>query len=169
MPEFGSAAWLWLGAKRSLRVVLASNNSPLTNWKRGKVSRPRYIVELSEALNVPLEWLRHGKGQVHLSRITSTKDDAAPAWAFEPELQTTPDNDSENAYFELAGAGLCARSGLRCEGVRRPGLAECGCATTLVSQRFPPRLAQIGNGLCTEGSRGHARGRRFHVGYLAGR
>ena len=94
-------ALAWSQAELARRIGIKQQS--IDQLESGKVSRPRYIVELSEALNVPLEWIRHGKGQVHLSRMTATKDDTAPAWAFEPELQTVSEDEGESAYFELAG------------------------------------------------------------------
>ena len=107
-----------LGARvRQCRLALSWSQADLADrigvkqqsvdqLESGKVSRPRYIVELSEALNVPLDWLRHGKGRVHLSRSTASREDNAPAWAFEPEVSTISGDDGEKAYFELNGQGF---------------------------------------------------------------
>lgn len=104
-----------LGARvRQCRLALRWSQADLANrigvkqqsidqLESGKVRRPRYIVELSEALNVPLDWLRHGKGRVHLSRATSGREDTLPDWAFEPEIAAQSGDDGEKAYFELNG------------------------------------------------------------------
>jgi phage repressor protein C with HTH and peptisase S24 domain len=91
----------WSQAELARRIGVKQQS--VDQLESGKVSRPRYIVELAEALNVPLEWLRHGKGQVHLSRPTSGKSDAAPAWAFEPEVGRVSGPDQSKHQFELAG------------------------------------------------------------------
>jgi len=104
-----------LGARvRQCRLALSWSQAELANkigvkqqsvdqLESGKVSRPRYIVELAETLNVPMDWLRHGKGQVHLSRPTGGRPDATPAWAFEPDVNTVPGKPGEKVYFELDG------------------------------------------------------------------
>ena len=94
-------ALTWSQAELARRIGVKQQS--IDQLESGKVKRPRYIVELSEALNVPLDWLRHGKGQVHLSRPTTTRDNAAPAWAFEPDMNTLSADGSEQAYFELSG------------------------------------------------------------------
>ncbi len=94
-------ALTWSQAELARRIGVKQQS--IDQLESGKVDRPRYIVELSEALNVPLDWLRHGKGQVHLSRPTTTREDMAPSWAFEPEIITHSQDDSEKAYFELIG------------------------------------------------------------------
>lgn len=91
----------WSQAELADRIGVKQQS--IDQLEAGKVSRPRYIVELAEALNVPMDWLRHGKGQVHLSRPTSGRPDSAPAWAFEPEIDTVDGQTGEKAYFELDG------------------------------------------------------------------
>ncbi|MEQ8507422.1 MAG: helix-turn-helix transcriptional regulator [Rhodospirillaceae bacterium] len=104
-----------LGARvRQCRLALSWSQAELANkigvkqqsvdqLESGKVSRPRYIVELAETLNVPMDWLRHGKGQVHLSRQTSGRPDAAPTWAFEPDVDAVAGKSGEKVHFELDG------------------------------------------------------------------
>ncbi|MDG2319440.1 MAG: S24 family peptidase [Rhodospirillaceae bacterium] len=104
-----------LGARvRQCRLALSWSQTDLASrigvkqqsidqLESGKVRWPRYIVELSETLNVPLDWLRHGKGRVHLSRPTTSRDDMSPAWAFEPEINMVAGDDGGKAYFELNG------------------------------------------------------------------
>ncbi|MGY8963051.1 MAG: S24 family peptidase [Rhodospirillales bacterium] len=60
-------------------------------------------MELAESLNVPMYWLRHGKGQVHLTRPNSCRTNTSPAWAFEPDIETIAGQAGEKAYFELNG------------------------------------------------------------------
>lgn len=91
----------WSQAELADRIGVKQQS--IDQLEAGKVSRPRYIVELSEALNIPLDWLRHGKGQVHLSRPTAGRDEAAPDWSFEPEIETVSGPNSEKALFELDG------------------------------------------------------------------
>jgi len=91
----------WSQADLASRIDVKQQS--IDQLESGKVRRPRYIVELSEALNVPLDWLRHGKGRVHLSRPTTSRDDMSPTWAFEPEMITVSGDDGGKAYFELNG------------------------------------------------------------------
>ncbi len=94
-------ALTWSQAELARRIGVKQQS--IDQLESGKVQRPRYVVELSETLNVPLEWLRHGKGQVHLSRPTTARDDSAPSWAFEPDVTGDPGEGTENALFELRG------------------------------------------------------------------
>jgi len=91
----------WSQAELARRIGVKQQS--IDQLESGKVMLPRYIVELSEALNLPLEWLRHGKGQVSLSRPTTILEETAPSWAFEPEINIYGGDGSENAYFDLRG------------------------------------------------------------------
>lgn len=91
----------WSQAELADRIGVKQQS--IDQLESGKVSRPRYIVELAESLNVPMDWLRHGKGQVHLSRPTGGRPDTSPAWAFEPDIETISGQTGEKAYFELDG------------------------------------------------------------------
>ncbi|MGB1876236.1 MAG: XRE family transcriptional regulator [Rhodospirillaceae bacterium] len=91
----------WSQAELASRIGVKQQS--IDQLESGKVSRPRYIVELAESLNVPMDWLRHGKGQVHLSRSTGGRADAPPAWAFEPDMATLSEQGGDKAFFELDG------------------------------------------------------------------
>jgi len=91
----------WSQAELAKRIGVKQQS--IDQLESGKVRRPRYIVELSEALNVPLEWLRLGKGQVRLSKATAGRIDAPPAWAFEPDVGRVSDAADNNLLFELSG------------------------------------------------------------------
>ncbi|MDG2243376.1 MAG: S24 family peptidase [Rhodospirillaceae bacterium] len=91
----------WSQAELAGRIGVKQQS--IDQLESGKVSRPRYIVELAESLNVPMHWLRHGKGQVNLARSTGGRADAPPAWSFEPDMATISEQGDDKAFFKLDG------------------------------------------------------------------
>src|SRR5690606_11649037 len=74
----------------------------------GKVKSPRYVIELAEVLNVPLEWLRHGKGKMRFNKTLAGKE--TDAWTFEPAPGSgggQPRLATAGQYFDLNGAAYC--------------------------------------------------------------
>ncbi len=98
----------WSQAELAKRLDIKQQS--IDQLESGKVKSPRYVIELAEALGAPLEWLRHGKGEMRLSRTTPGVARADGSWVFESSAAPTDDVAklaAQSAFFDLNGEAYC--------------------------------------------------------------
>jgi phage repressor protein C with HTH and peptisase S24 domain len=97
----------WSQAELARRLNVKQQS--IDQLEAGKVSTPRYVIELADALSVPLEWLRHGKGRLRFGQTISARGRSPTTWTFEAENAGTgaPRLATRGGSFELNGQWFC--------------------------------------------------------------
>jgi len=96
----------WSQAELAERLDVKQQS--IDQLEAGKVKSPRYVIELAQALNVPLEWLRHGKGKMRFGKSVVGK--GAETWTFQPAAETgdaAPKLSAAGHNFDLNGEAYC--------------------------------------------------------------
>ena len=98
----------WSQAELARRLNIKQQS--IDQLESGKVKSPRYVIELAEVFGTPLEWLRHGKGEMRFSKtaLGVTKHDEA--WTFEAPVSPNEDVSelaTHNTFFDLNGEAYC--------------------------------------------------------------
>ncbi len=88
----------WSQAELARRLNVKQQS--IDQLESGKVTSPRYVIELAEALSVPLEWLRHGKGKMRFAQSVPGSAPTESTWTFEPA------EDAATGHPKLAMRGV---------------------------------------------------------------
>jgi phage repressor protein C with HTH and peptisase S24 domain len=100
-----NAVWLSIRAGGAGKAPHIKQQS-IGQLEAGKVKSPRYVIELAESLNVSLEWLRHGKGQIRFSQTAPGASKGPESPTFEAPVGPTKGVAkiaTRRAFFDLNG------------------------------------------------------------------
>ncbi len=98
----------WSQAELARRLNIKQQS--IDQLEAGKVKSPRYVIELATTLGVPLEWLRHGKGEMRFSQTAPGTSKGSESWTFEAPidpLDGVAKIATQGAFFDLNGEAYC--------------------------------------------------------------
>ena len=113
----------WSQAELARRLNVKQQS--IDQLESGKVRSPRYVIELAEALSVPLEWLRHGKGKMRFAQSVPGSAVTESTWTFEPADDAPtgqPKLAMRGVFFDLNDRSYCLVPQYDSRATANPGL-----------------------------------------------